>query len=94
MNPRNTETLAMRRDLLSYVTKRPRTAPELFNRLRGEWGNIELRRLWRMLEWLVDRGAVVKYDDKGDGYVLGKVTDIETYRQTPSRWIPQIEEHW
>lgn len=94
MNPRNTETLQMRRDLLSHVKTRPRSAEQLFAKLLAEWGAIELRRMWRMLQWLIERGAVARFDDKGDGYVLGKVKDIETCRQTPSRWIPQIEEHW
>ncbi len=64
------ETRALRESLLSYVTKRPRSAVRLFQLLTDEWGSVGERRLWRCLRWLIDQGAVV---------VCGRMRSSATY---------------
>lgn len=77
-----TETIGIRESVLSYTTTRPRSAERIFGLVRQEWGEIGERRLWRILEWLIGRGAVRRIGDRyhGEGYVLGAAVPLESKR--------------
>lgn len=78
-----TETLGIRESVLSYTTTRPRSAERIFGLVRAEWGEIGERRLWRILNWLVGRGAIVRVGQRhcSDGYVLGRKVSLVTVQR-------------
>lgn len=69
------ETKALRESMLGYVTTRPRSAERIFSLLRDEWGDVNERRLWRTLRWLVSTGAVTRLgvSRSGSSYIRGAV---------------------
>jgi hypothetical protein len=80
------------RDALS--PKIPRTAPQLFARVRADYGDFNERRMWRYLNWLLKRGIAVRLaplyfnqekfaDDIDIGYLRG--TGIEYPRDASDR---------
>lgn len=59
VHPYYTETIALREDMqLCFDFRRPRPAADAFAALRDRWGEINERRLWRVLRWLEARRRV------------------------------------
>lgn len=62
----NSETWALRDAMRDALHRsRPVTAPVLFSRVTDVWGHIEIRRLWNILRWLLDRGFAVRLAPRG-----------------------------
>lgn len=65
------ETLAIREALLASTGRYPKSAAQLFELVRDEWGTLTERRLWRALQKLVRDGLVRRVGERNhsDGYV-------------------------
>lgn len=89
------------RDALS--NRLPRTAPVLFSMVAREYGDVDQRRMWRYLSWLMQRGIAVRLAPRhynraefiGEfdvGYVRG--TGIEYPCDTADReWQMRAADH-
>lgn len=61
MSRTNAETWLLRDALRDALSPRvPRTAPQLFERVRAEYGHVDERRMWRYIDWLLVRGIAVR----------------------------------
>lgn len=61
VSARSAETWALRDALRDALSPRvPKTAPQLFSLVERDWGHVDERRLWRYLNWLMQRGIAVR----------------------------------
>src|ERR1043165_7715889 len=61
LHPHYTETHALREAVWEQLSFRfPKTPMELFSEIRDDWGAVEERRLWRALQWNLQRRRIEK----------------------------------
>lgn len=75
------ETYGLRDTMLEMIGRAPRAPRVIFDRVRGEWGSVDTRRLWRALRWLLSRGKIVRvgtYMRDDVGYARSRHGGAET----------------